>query len=128
MDDIRVCDKRSSDDEVLKPIVERKRLRWLIPHPSSRTGSPVDKLIRALDGDLQARCVLMDVLQNEYWRLQGVPWTQDACDCKLVFRLAGVRLASNSRIPRAPDAAGEGQMNNRSSKYHGEKQIRPDHY
>ncbi|KAL4121137.1 hypothetical protein QTP88_013713 [Uroleucon formosanum] len=65
---------------------------------------------------------------REYWRLQGVPWTQDACDCKLVFRLAGVRRASNSRIPRAPDAAGEGQMNNRSSKYHGEKQIPPDHY
>ncbi|KAL4121141.1 hypothetical protein QTP88_013710 [Uroleucon formosanum] len=64
---------------------------------------------------------------REYWRLQGVPWTQDACDCKLVFRLAGARRASNSRIPRAPDAAGEGQMNNRSSKYHGDKQIRPDH-
>ncbi|KAL4121136.1 hypothetical protein QTP88_013701 [Uroleucon formosanum] len=110
MDDIRVCDKRSDESagigQTSATLVDPASIV-----PDRQSGRQTDPGVGC-----------------EYWRLQGVPWTQDACDCKLVFRLAGVRLASNSRIPRAPDAAGEGQMNNRSSKYHGEKQIRPDHY
>ncbi|XP_060867526.1 uncharacterized protein LOC132942867 [Metopolophium dirhodum] len=76
--DIRVWDRRSPDDEVLKSIAERllivhgrlraetrrlaadrERLRWLIAQSASSA-----ELARALDGDLQATGVLTAVLQK----------------------------------------------------------------
>ncbi|KAL4121134.1 hypothetical protein QTP88_013699 [Uroleucon formosanum] len=89
MDDIRVCDKRSDESAGL----------------GQTTATLVDPA--SIVPDRQSGRQTDPGVGREYWRLQGVPWTQDACDCKLVFRLAGVRRASNSRIPRAPDAAGE---------------------
>jgi len=72
VNDIRVWDKRSPDDEILKSIAERllivhgrlraethrltaarERLRWLITQSMSSAGGPVDELARVLDTDLQ---------------------------------------------------------------------------
>jgi len=76
--DIRVWDRRSPDDEVLKSIAERllivhgrlraetrrlaadrEQLRWLIAQSASSA-----ELARALDGNLQATSVLTTVLQK----------------------------------------------------------------
>lgn len=73
VNDIRVWDRRSPDDEVLNSIAgkllimygrlrvethrlkaDKERLRWLIAQSVSSADSPVDELSRMLDGDLQA--------------------------------------------------------------------------